>query len=235
MKTEVQSNKTIAGTEKSYAVQRSCGIHMVDAVWDKPFWRDVEPLAVNLPHWPVQSDFLPATEMKLKYDDDCFYAIARVHDRFVRAVAVQTHDAVWKDSCVEFFFSPDPGHSNRYFNLEINCCGVLLAEYHTGPRLNGRKLDIDDCRAIRVSSSASGPIRREIAKPLTWTLEYALPFDVLEKYAAIEKPAPGVNWRANFYKCADGSSHPHWMTWSPIALAEPDFHRPEYFGRIEFT
>ena len=23
-------------------------------------------------------------------------------------------------------------------------------------------------------------------------------------------------WRANFYKCGDDTSHPHWAAWSPL-------------------
>jgi hypothetical protein len=50
----------------------------------------------------------------------------------------------------------------------------------------------------------------------------------------VEKPGPGVTWRANFYKCADKTSHPHWLTWAPVNYPKPKFHLPEYFGRIEF-
>lgn len=55
-----------------------------------------------------------------------------------------------------------------------------------------------------------------------------------EKSTKIERPRPGVTWRANFCKCADDSSRPHWLTWSPVTDSEPAFHRPKYFGILEF-
>lgn len=36
----------------------------------------------------------------------------------------------------------------------------------------------------------------------------------------------------NFYKGADGSATPHYVSWNPIQTANPDFHCPEYFGTL---
>ena len=36
-------------------------------------------------------------------------------------------------------------------------------------------------------------------------------------------PSPRAVWRVNFYKCADDTSHPHWLTWSPVELPDPKF------------
>ncbi|MHC4232463.1 MAG: carbohydrate-binding family 9-like protein [Planctomycetota bacterium] len=221
--------------KKSYGVKRCSEANTIDANWEKPFWREIEPAEIGLSRWPVQSEHLPKSEVKLQYDDHELYVIFRVQDQYVRAVTTQIHGEVWKDSCVEFFFAPNPNQPNAYFNVEINCCGVLLMRHHTGPRQNSRFLEIADCRQIRIASSASGPIRHEISKPLTWTLEYAVPLNILAHYTEIEKPAPGVIWHGNFYKCADDSSHPHWITWSPVPSKTPNFHRPDCFGVLEFA
>ena len=74
----------------------------------------------------------------------------------------------------------------------------------------------------------------EIAEPVTWVVEYRLPFWVIARYAPLEQPEPGVIWKANLYKCADSSSHPHWLTWSPIEFDEPNFHMPSHFGQLLF-
>jgi hypothetical protein len=221
--------------EKCYTVKKCLQIPLIDADWNKPFWRDIESASVNLSYWnSAPSKNLPKTEVKLQYDDQNLYVIFRVQDFYVRAIETRMHGDVWKDSCVEFFFAPCSENPDYYFNLETNCCGVLLAQHNTGPRQNSRFLDVDDCQKIQVASTASGPIQHEITKPLAWTLEYALPFEVLMHYASIEKAAPGALWRANFYKCADGCSVPHWMSWSPIFEDRPDFHRPDCFGVLNF-
>jgi hypothetical protein len=76
----------------------------------------------------------------------------------------------------------------------------------------------------------------EIADATEWTVAYRLPVDMFSKYfpATIQQPASGVSWRANLYKCADDTSHPHWLTWSPVAFERPDFHRPQSFGLLVF-
>ena len=65
------------------------------------------------------------------YDANGLYGIFRVQDRYVRCVRTQYHDAVWKDSCVEFFAQPKPDRG--YFNFEFNCGGAFLCSYITNP------------------------------------------------------------------------------------------------------
>jgi hypothetical protein len=43
---------------------------------------------------------------------------------------------------------------------------------------------------------------------------------------------PTESLRANFYKWGDGTSVPHYLTWSHIVTETPDFHRPEFFGEL---
>ncbi len=221
--------------KKQYSVKACSAPAVIDAVWDKPFWQGVDPATIGLSHWPTQTDHEPTTEVKLQYDAGNLYVIFRVQDRFVRAAATQIHGDVWLDSCVEFFFAPNAGHGTSYFNLEINCCGVPLMQTHDGPRTGTRFIDIEKCKKIEIASSLQAPIEGEIAEPTAWTLEYRLPFEIFADTAEFTNPAPGVTWRANFYKCADESSHPHWITWSPITEEQPDFHRPDYFGELQFV
>ena len=77
-------------------------------------------------------------------------------------------------------------------------------------------------------------IEPELMEPTTWEVGYRVPWKMLQAYAPVVPPAPGALWRANFYKCADASSHPHWLTWAPVRLPQPDFHRKEFFGFLEF-
>jgi hypothetical protein len=45
----------------------------------------------------------------------------------------------------------------------------------------------------------------------------------------------GKKCRANFYKCGDDLPEPHFLAWNMINTEEPDFHRPEFFGTLEFN
>ncbi|MBN1846927.1 MAG: carbohydrate-binding family 9-like protein [Sedimentisphaerales bacterium] len=218
---------------KTYRVARAARPVPIDGHWDKSAWRSVP--ALTLDHYMGdRPDFLPPTEVKLQYDEQNIYVIFRVQDRYVRAVTTEPHGPVWLDSCVEFFFTPGPDISPGYFNLETNCIGAALFHHQVQPRLNPTPLAASDLDRLELVSSLAGPIDPEITEATTWTLEYRLPIDMLKSTAAVQPPRPGVLWRANFQKCADDSSHPHWLTWSKIDVPRPDFHRPEYFGFLLF-
>lgn len=44
----------------------------------------------------------------------------------------------------------------------------------------------------------------------------------------------GQTIKANFYKCGDELQTPHFLSWNPINIEKPDFHRPDFFGSLEF-
>jgi hypothetical protein len=89
--------------------------------------------------------------------------------------------------------------------------------------------------ALAVAHTMPCMVDPEIASPTTWCVEYRVPYAKLSAYASLTIPKPGVLWRANFYKCGDSTSHPHWLTWAEVKLSKPDFHRKEFFGELEFS
>ena len=44
----------------------------------------------------------------------------------------------------------------------------------------------------------------------------------------------GRDMRANFYKCGDKLTTPHFLSWNKIDLPSPCFHCPPFFGQIHF-
>ena len=205
----------------------------LDAEWDKDPWAGVTPLLLTN-HMGSRPSHMPNTQAKLAYEDDAICVIFRVEDRYVRAVAENHQDSVYADSCVEFFFTPGPDTGRGYFNLEMNCGGTILMGFHPGQG-EVRRLSIEECDSIPVAHSMPRLVDPEIEEPTTWTVEYRIPLSLLRKYCEVDAPVPGIVWRGNLYKCADGSSHPHWLTWSPVDCPGPDFHRPESFGTLRFV
>lgn len=219
---------------KVYQVRRLNQPMNIDANWSKPNWRKIKPLDIRL-FMGEKPRHLPKTQAKVLYDDENIYVIFRVEDRYIRAVATGYRDRVWQDSCVEFFFTPGEDISDGYFNLETNCGGTFLCRHQRLSKGKPKFLEEADCKGIEIAHSMPKIVKPEIQKPTTWTLEYRIPIGILQKYCKVTKPAPGVKWRANFYKCADKTSHPHWLTWSFVDKEKPAFHVPEYFGTLEFV
>jgi hypothetical protein len=75
-------------------------------------------------------------------------------------------------------------------------------------------------------------VEPEVEGPLTWQLAFFVPVALLERYVGPIGPLAGQEWRANLYKCGDGTSHPHWASWSPVDAL--NFHLPHCFGTLRF-
>lgn len=203
--------------------------------WGDDAWRPVPALSVA--HFrPESSGHRPRTQAKLVWDASCIYGIFRVADRFIRCVHTAFQAPVCQDSCVEFFVQPNP--DKGYFNFEFNCGGALLASYITDHRRTAdgfagwQPLTPEEGGRIAVQSTLAPVVEPEISAPRTWQLAFRIPLDVMSPYTGPLCVAAGDVWRANFYKCGDATSHPHWAAWHPVDAL--NFHLPHCFGRLRF-
>lgn len=227
------SIKTKAQYGSAYNVVMARKPVKIDADWDKAVWKKVKPATISN-YMGAIPEFKPEAEVKMMYDKENIYLIFRVKDRYVRCITNTINGPVWQDSAVEFFFSPDTTLPLLYFNLETNCGGTALLHYNVIPRRESKRLTEDEIKQIEIAHSLPEIIDPEIKEPLTWTLEYKIPLSLLEKYSKVTRPAKGVEWRANFYKIAENSSNPHYITWSEIDNPKPNFHLPKFFGKLIF-
>ncbi|MBI5015579.1 MAG: carbohydrate-binding family 9-like protein [Deltaproteobacteria bacterium] len=219
-----------------YTIQRTPHAPALEAPWDAPVWADAKPL--RLAHFrPEGSDHRPAVEARLLWGDGSLFGVFRVNDRFVRSVQVRYGDPVCRDSCVELFVEPAGGQG--YVNFEWNAGGTLLASHVTDPTRTptglaaATPLPVEQSARVRARSSLPRVVDPEVRAPLTWTLAFEIPFPVLQAVTGAPSPAPGDLWRANLYKCADETSHPHWASWAPVD--DRNFHLPRCFGALRFA
>lgn len=217
----------------NYVVKQVSETPSVNAEWENKQWKNISSVTLKNYMGDRPAHF-PETSVKLQYDNDNIFIIFKVLDKYVKAVEKEINGKVWMDSCVEFFFSPGPDTDRGYFNFEANCNGVFLFEYHTDEGKIKDFVKPEDYKKVKIAHSLKRNVEQEISEPLEWSLEFSIPISVLSKYIKVEKPASGVTWRANFYKCADKTSHPHWLTWAPVDYPRPKFHLPEFFGRLVF-
>ncbi len=204
-------------------------------LWNGPAWSGAGTL--RLTHFRKEgSSHHPGTGVKLLYDAGGIYGLFRVEDRYVRCLRTGYMDPVYKDSCVEFFVRPRP--DSGYFNFEFNCGGALLCSYIVNPeRVPGGFRDFtplppEDGERVIVYHSLPKVVDPEEREPILWFLEFFIPFALLEKYTGPLGDPGGRLWRANFYKCGDETSHPHWASWKPVHSL--NFHLPDCFGEIRF-
>ncbi len=142
-----------------------------------------------------------------------------------------------RSSCVEFFTRPRPDRG--YFNFEWNALGTLLLGYVERPRRADGSFEhyteVPEAiaRTIATDTSLAKPICEEHPGPLVWTVSALIPLALFEAFTGPLGTISGQQWRANFYKCADDCSHPHWGCWADIG-PRLDFHQPDRFGEIVF-
>jgi len=230
-----------------YVINKAAQRPSLKGLWDETPWRSANVIALT--NFLAQSKSRhPRVEAKAVYQDDGLFVFFRVFDKYVRCVQTQYQGSVCTDSCVEFFVEPRAGRG--YFNFEINCGGTLLLYYcvpqpaaaagEAGPKAGKPKRPVFNPvpwelgRQVAIYHSLPQVVDPEIEQDTEWKIEYFIPFAIFEQYFGPLGPMAGQVWRANFYKCADKTSQPHWLTWAPMG-AECDFHLPQYFAPIRFS
>ena len=157
------------------------------------------------------------TFAKLVHSDEGITAKLTTDEWPLRITATKNNDSVCIDSCMEFFFIPNTV-DKEYFNFEMNPAAILLSCIGEG-RGERRRIDISG-KGVEITTSVKGGEG--------WSVMAYIPYSfLLEHYSCVEK-----EMRANFYKCGNDTVIPHYSTWNPIETPKPDYHRPEYFGKI---
>jgi hypothetical protein len=219
----------------SYSIKKAHSPPLFPFTWSTPPW-DTAPVLTIGNFLKESSSHRPVTKVRLLHDGTTVFALFLVNDRYVRSVRTGFQSEVWKDSCVEWFVQPKP--DKGYFNFEVNAGGALRVSYvedaartSTGFR-KSTPLPSDLCRQVRICHSLPEVVDPEIEDPVEWTIGISVPVSVLESFIGQIGDCSGQQWRANFNKCTDENSHPHWATWNPIP--EKNFHRPQDFGELQF-
>jgi hypothetical protein len=175
-------------------------------------------------------DYKPDVKFTMAYTDNEILLKYYVTEQWFKAEMTETNQDVYEDSCVEFFISPvDDG---IYYNLEFNGIGTCLMGSGTA-RENSSRVDPEIISGIRRISSLGRESVKERSGEFSWTITMAIPLKIFFHHRVRE--LKGKMFRANFYKCGDKLSVPHYVTWNPVGTEKPDFHRPEYFGVLKFV
>lgn len=213
MKTLHVPNQTIAQYETVFDKIKMILEAGAEAAIDQVNWKEEFPKS------------LPVT-VRLAHDGERLYLYYTVKGEAVRVANYTDFGSVWEDSCVEFFMQRE-GEA-IYRNFECNALGVLLSRRNEARGKGESQTD------MMPSISRFGTVhhRYEEGKEVSdWTMYLEIPKEALG--FASHESLSGQKIRANFYKCGDKTPEPHYLSWSPIDLPEPNFHAPRYFGLLE--
>jgi hypothetical protein len=151
-----------------------------------------------------------------------------VQEKTVKAEYRNINDPVYKDSCVEMFIAFN--NESNYYNFEFNPLGTALVGFGSGkndrlPVSRGLIEKIKKDHLIKSPQNDNGGL-------IEWELSLQIPFTVFEHHQIISLDNQVCN--VNFYKCGDDLPEPHFLSWNKVKYPSPNFHLPEFFGRVKF-
>jgi hypothetical protein len=184
---------------------------------------------INIINWQ-QYNYRPEVSFSVQYSDKEIYIKFYITEDYFKAEMTEPNQMVCEDSCVEFFVSPE--EDGIYYNLEFNGIGTCLLGSGSSRADSTPATPAIISKIRRLTTVGNKPIKEKKGK-IAWTITLAIPFEVffLHKLNTLK----GKTFRANFYKCGDKLTLPHYLTWSPVATEKPDFHQPAHFGILRFV
>ena len=223
------SNRGTETERSSYKKAAEIGAAMDEA--------GVEYNWIDVAQWPERNNgYKPEVRFRIAYSQQMLFIEYYVKEANIKALYSEDKDSKpFKDSCCEFFFSPEC--NNNYYNMELNCIGKGTFAFRRGGR-KGPKIAYGEeimKRIFRYSTLGEAPIEtsvKENGELFEWKLTVAIPLECFTETPMNE--LKGKTMRANFYKCGDDMPKPHFLTWNRIELDKPDFHTPDFFGALHF-
>lgn len=176
-------------------------------------------------NWAKEYPYHPLTTFTVAHSGKMLYIDFFVRCNYLRAENFKNQSPVSEDSCVEFFV--EPTGELPYWNFEFNCIGTINASHRIERKNPTRLTDDELARIERYPSCGTRPFR-ELEGLFTWNLLVGIPLDLI----GVKYEGKPIEMRGNFYKCASAATQPHFLSWNPIKTEHPDFHRPEFFGKI---
>jgi hypothetical protein len=182
---------------------------------------------IDIAPWREFTD-KPKVSFSISHNGSHIFIKYDVTEKEVLARYRDINDPVYKDSCVEFFigFNDEPS----YYNIEFNRLGVCLGRF--GPeRENRKELPVEILKKIKYDRTLR-QVEVNNEPEINWTLTVSVPISVFcfHNFNSIQRQ----NCRVNFYKCGDDLTRPHYLAWNKIDWPEPNFHLPQFFGKVEF-
>lgn len=236
-----------------YLCCRTANPPVIDGKLDEPAWKMA---AWTEEFVDIEGELKPKprfrTQAKMLWDENYFYIGAELEEPDVWATLTKRDSIIFYDNDFEVFIDPD-GDTHLYYELEMNALGTewdlfLVKPYRDG----GSAVHSWDILGMKTRVFVDGTLNRPGDKDKGWSVEIAMPWEVLKECAPGKKPpVAGDQWRVNFSqveyrmdikddkyaKVTDpktGKPLPedNWV-WAPQGLI--NIHYPEMWGYVRFS
>ncbi len=186
-------------------------------------WDSIPVADINIPYLDTPDNI--TAKGQLAYGDDALMVHLVTCEETTRAEEKGELGSPWFDSCLEFFFRPMEDDI-RYFNIEFNSLGTQFFGFGENvEELTRLIVDKERIFEYKINKLDGG-----------WEIFYKIPYSYIKIFFPDFKVYGGKIMYANFYKCADFSEPPHYLSWNEVERCEDfTFHRPDLFGKMIFV
>lgn len=236
-----------------YICYRAGSPLVIDGKLDEPAWKkaawtedfvDIEGALKPKPRF--------RTRAKMLWDENFLYIGAELEEPNVWATLIKRDSIIFYDNDFEVFIDPD-ADSHNYYELELNALGTEWDLFLVKPyRDSGPAIHAWDIQDLKTKVYVDGTINKPGDKDRSWSVEIAMPWDVLKETVPGKKPpVAGDQWRVDFSrveyrvdvkngtytKVTDpktGKPLPedNWV-WAPTGLI--NIHYPEMWAYVHFS
>ncbi|HPM89037.1 MAG TPA: carbohydrate-binding family 9-like protein [Bacteroidales bacterium] len=237
---------------ENYICYRPGDVIVIDGILNESDWEAV-PWTDNFVD--IEGDAKPQpdfrTRAKMLWDDSYLYVAAELEEPHIWATLRQRDTVIFYDNDFEIFIDPD-GDTHTYYELEVNAYStpwdlLLIKPYRDG----GPAVNNWDINGLKVGTDIKGTINDPSDIDQGWSVEIAIPLQVLKECNRTGLPKAGDQWRIDFSRVewrtiiengkykkeinpATGKPYPenNWV-WSPQGRI--NMHMPEMWGYLQFS
>ena len=236
-------------TPRTYITYKSINELAIDGLANEASWQKA-PWSDTFIDIEGQKEPTYKTRMKMLWDDTCLYFFAKLEEPHVWGTLKQRDTVVFYNNDFEIFIDPD-GDTHNYMEFEMNALNTVWDLFLTKPyRNHGKVLDSWDIQGIKTAVHVDGTLNDPSDKDKSWSVEIAIPWEVLKEANAHNNIPVKEFWRIGFsrvnwqYDLKDGRysrkkkkngdfHHENNWVWSPQWVV--NMHEPEKWGYVYFS
>jgi len=190
------------------------------------------------------------TNVRMLWDETYLYFYAEMEEPHVWGTLKQRDTVIFHNNDFEIFIDPD-GDSHNYYEFEMNALNtvwdlLLVKPYREG----GPVVDSWEILGLQTAVQVNGTLNNPSDTDKGWSVEVAMPWEVLTEASGSNDVPEGKFWRINFSrvnwdfeiengkytrkKDANGKLLPEYnWVWSPQGVI--NMHEPEHWGYVYFS
>ncbi len=246
---QVQACAQTEKTPRTYIAHKTSEKIIVDGKAEEIAWEKA----------PESQDFIDIegvkiptyqTNMKMLWDEEYLYFYAKMEEPHIWATLKQRDTVIFYNNDFEIFIDPD-GDTHNYYEFEMNALNTVWDLFIVKPyREPAPVVDGWDIQGLQSEVYIEGTLNDASDKDKFWSVEVAIPWEVLKEANTHNEIPKNEFWRINFsrvnwdFDLKDGKysraknekgEYKHEYNWVWSSQGVINMHEPEHWGYVYFS